>query len=76
MTQARHQGVLEETLKGDVDTNLDERGNIVTKRIAEKMKLAENRSANLIPFPTRRALAGRLRSYHHWGPTVAGGRHG
>ena len=41
MTQARHQGVLEETLKGDVDTNLDKRGDIVTKRIDEKMKSAK-----------------------------------
>jgi len=28
--------VLEATLKGDVDTNLDKRGDIVTKRIDER----------------------------------------
>ena len=38
---ARRQGVLEATLKGDVDTNLDKRGDIVTKRIDEKMKSAK-----------------------------------
>jgi hypothetical protein len=33
--------VLEATQKGDVDTNLDKRADIVTKRIDEKMKAAK-----------------------------------
>ena len=43
MTQTRAARVcwLEATLKGDVDTNLDKRGDIVTKRIDEKMKSAK-----------------------------------